>query len=88
MQHSTTQETSIFLSLTEVIDLTHRRTRNSQVSALRQMGIDHKVRPDGTVAILRSHIEKVLAGGDSTRARIEIQPDWSAINGKKKKPGK
>lgn len=88
MQYLNAQKSPILLTRSEVIDLTHKMTRKAQIIALRQMGIDHKVRPDGTVVILRSHVEKVLGGGISNNARIEIQPNWSAINGKKEKPGK
>lgn len=84
MQHSNTQETSIFLSLTEVIDLTHRRTRNSQVSALRQMGIDHKVRPDGSLVVLRAHIEKTFGATLATgKIKKKSEPDWSALHAEK-----
>ena len=75
----------MFLNPEEIIDLTHKRNRTAQVKALRRMGIEHKVRPNGTVAISRSHIEKVF-GGNASSAMIlkkEIEPNWSALNGKK-----
>lgn len=81
-------EPSIFLEHHDVVDLTHKRQFSAQIRALRHMGIDHKIRLDGSPAILRSHAEKVLAGGNPSRARIKIQPDWRSINETKKKPGK
>jgi hypothetical protein len=79
---------SLFLSDDELIGLTNRRMRTAQVKALRGMGIQHKLRPDGSPVILRSHIEKILCGTNREQARIEIQPDWSTINAPKKKPRK
>lgn len=44
-----------FLDPDEVKDLTDKTRRPSQVKVLNAMGIEHKVRPDGSVAILRAH---------------------------------
>jgi len=44
------------------------------------MGIEHRVRPDGSVAVLRAHAERVLSG--QVYAKIgnkEQEPNWSAI---------
>ncbi|ACU63736.1 DUF4224 domain-containing protein [Chitinophaga pinensis] len=73
----------LFLDTEEIIFLTGRKKRNAQVIALRSMGIEHKTRPDGTVIVSRSHIQKLL-DGDSVKRRIikEIQPYWGAINAK------
>lgn len=72
--------TDTFLSFEEVQDLTSRKVRSAQVKALRAMGIEHKVRPDGSVAILRAHITKVF-DGDSAVSRKPKQavPNWDAI---------
>ena len=50
----------MFLTLEELVELTHAKRRDTQIRALRSMGIEHRVRPDGTVAILRTHIEQVF----------------------------
>lgn len=42
------------------------------------MGIEHRIRPDGTVAVLRSHVERVLGGEVGSKLK-EHEPDWSAI---------
>lgn len=72
--------TDLFLSEKEVIALTERRTRPSQTRALKSMGIEHKVRPDGSVAILRAHIIKVFDGGSETKSKTkQVVPNWDAI---------
>jgi len=69
--------TDTFLDGPEVIALTNKKVRPAQVRVLRAMGIEHKVRPDGSVAILRAHITKVFGG--VTFAAQQISPNWDAI---------
>ncbi len=72
--------TDTFLSAEEVRALTERRARAAQSRALKTMGIEHRVRPDGSIAILRAHIYKVFDGDSSTRSQPKvIQPNWDAI---------
>jgi hypothetical protein len=69
-----------FLDPQEVEDLTSRTRCDAQVRALRFMGIEHRVRPDNTVAVLRSHVEQVfgMTPGSGRQAK-EVEPDWSAM---------
>jgi hypothetical protein len=46
---------------------------------LRFMGIEHRIRPDGTVAVLKAHVEQSL-GLKSGSTIKESEPDWSAIS--------
>lgn len=72
--------TDTFLSDEEVQALTERKVRPAQVRALKSMGIEHRVRPDGSVAILRAHIYKVFDGDTAqTRQTKAVQPNWDAI---------
>jgi hypothetical protein len=71
-----------FLEAEEVERLTDRIRRPAQVKVLRSMGIEHKVRPDGGIAILRSHITKVFDGHPEPNARKHqqaVSPNWLAI---------
>jgi hypothetical protein len=67
----------MFLTAVELVELTGRRKRDAQVQALRAMGIEHKVRADGKVVVLRRHVEQEL-GVDARAADSEVMPDWSA----------
>lgn len=71
-------QTSMFLSTDEIAELTGRKRKDCQVKALRHMGIEHRIRPNGTVAVLRSHVEREL-GGATTTVTQEIEPNWSAM---------
>lgn len=73
---------NLFLTPSELRDLTHRVRPKAQVRALRQMGIEHRVRPDSSVAVLRSHIQIMLGGKQqvsSIPSENGKQPNWSAI---------
>jgi hypothetical protein len=76
------QSPETFLQPEEVQDLTARIRRPAQVKVLRSMGIEHKVRPDGGIAILRAHISKVFDGNPETTPRKQqpaFSPNWLAI---------
>ena len=73
--------TDTFLAREEITGLTNRVQRTAQVKALNSMGIEHKVRPDGSIAILRDHITKVFGGNSNAprRAAKQSGPNWDAI---------
>lgn len=68
----------LLLSPAEVAALTGKVRRGAQIRALRGMGIEHKARPDGTVVVLRSHVELVLGGGGGGRIK-KTSPNWGPI---------
>lgn len=71
---------STFLTAGEVRELTDRVNMNSQVKVLRAMGIEHRMRPDGSVVILRSHVNKVFDGlAGSVNKNKTVSPNWGAI---------
>lgn len=69
----------IFLNPHELEVLTNRKRGFAQMKVLRFMGIEHKRRPDGSVAVLRSHIKQVFGDNSNTAQTTEIEPDWSAV---------
>lgn len=69
----------MFLTITELRELTGRIQRSAQAQVLRHMGIEHKLRPDGSVAVLRSYVEKSLGMSEPTQHKKVIEPNWSAI---------
>ena len=74
--------TNIVLTKDEVEALTGRHRKDAQIKALRFMGIEHRVRPDGTVAVLKAHIELVLGGSAGTPRKARCtEPNWAALDG-------
>lgn len=70
---------SIFLTSSEVQELTNFIHKKAQIRALRHMGIQHKVRPDGSVAVLRFHVECLLCGEVTDSLKKKIEPQWSSL---------
>lgn len=70
----------MFLTTDEIQALTGKKFRSAQSEALRFMGIEHKLRPDGSIAVLKTHVEKVFGGIAPTKSERKIEPNWSAIN--------
>lgn len=72
--------TETFLTVEEIQALTNRKVRPAQVRTLRAMGIAHRVRPDGSVAILRNHITKVFDGDPNAASKSKlVKPNWDAL---------
>lgn len=69
----------MFLTPDEIIALTARKRASAQQRALNAMGIDHRIRPDGTVLVLRSHVEQSLGGNIVQAKRQRIEPNWNAV---------
>jgi hypothetical protein len=71
----------MFLTKEELVQLTGRKVNRSQVMVLRAMGIEHRVRPEGSVVVLRAHVEKQFGGGEESRKKEKpFEPDWSGVN--------
>lgn len=80
--------TAIFLSEDEVRSMTGRVIKSAQKLVLRHMGIEHRARPDGSLLVSRSHVEKVLGGNVEAKQEKNFTPNWDALNGAQKKSGK
>lgn len=71
----------MFLGADELRQLTKRIHKAAQAKVLSSMGIQHKVRPDGSVAVLRALVEKEFGMGAGARRKAkEIEPNWNALN--------
>lgn len=65
----------MFLTPEELVELTHAKRSNAQVRALCMMGIEHKQRPDGSVVVLRAHVERLFGGtttSEKPHQKIEL----------------
>lgn len=76
--------TSMFLEPDELVTLTGRTQNRAQARALRMMGIEHRVRPNGTIVVLSEHVAVVLGAQVAVAARdVSIEPDWRAMDAAK-----
>lgn len=69
----------MFLTDSELADLTGKIQHSAQLRALRFMGVNHRVRPDGSIAVLKSHVAELL--GVDSRATVgkDPEPNWQAL---------
>ncbi|MEI6729818.1 MAG: DUF4224 domain-containing protein [Pseudomonadota bacterium] len=70
----------MLLTNEELIELTGKHRREMQQCTLRHLGIEHRLRPDGSIVVLRKHVEKSLGDIDNKRERSRIEPNWGALN--------
>lgn len=63
----------------EIQDLTRKKNRPAQSSALRSMRIEHTMRPDGSIVVLRDHVNIRLGGVQKTYIK-EPEPNWDGLN--------
>lgn len=62
----------MFLSYTELVELTFKRRASSQAKVLTAMGIQYRFRTDGSLAVSKTHVEQTLgvvalSGAQKTR---------------------
>jgi hypothetical protein len=69
-------EQSLTLSDSELENLTRKTRPSAQVRALRGMGIEHRQRPDGSVAVDRSHYEEVMCGKKHRKPVKRFEINW------------
>lgn len=70
----------MILSESQLYELTKKKHCSAQVSVLKAIGIDHKVRPDGSVVVSKVHVEQVLGVVVKNTIPKQIEPDWTSIN--------
>lgn len=71
---------SLFLTTEEIHELTNRKQRKAQRSMLNHLCIAHKVRADGSLAILRSHVMKQFGDTDANNKILNCEPNWKAAH--------
>lgn len=70
----------MFLNDSEIEKLTKRKRAKAQQRQLNAMGIQHKVRADGSLVILHAHVDRLLGGeGVNARQRPVREPNWEAL---------
>jgi Domain of unknown function (DUF4224) len=65
---------ALTLTGAELVNLTHKQRPTAQVRSLRFMGIEHRLRPDGSVAVDRSHYESVMGGKSTMKPQRPVKP--------------
>lgn len=50
----------MFMTYTELVELTDKRRATSQAKVLESMGILYRARSDGSLAVSKAHVEQVM----------------------------
>ncbi len=59
--------------------MTGRTQRAAQARELTHMGVIHKLRADGSVLVLRAHVEQLLGyRKEQKSSEPHFEPDWAA----------
>jgi hypothetical protein len=70
----------MFLTPTQLVELTGAKRRNAQIKALDYMRFKYLIRPDGTLAVLWAHVAAELGGEmPCARDQAEPEPNWDAL---------
>lgn len=70
----------LLLDDVELEKLTRKKRPSAQARALNAMGIDHKRRADGSLAVLRASMERAMGGESGAKVASGWEPNWGAVN--------
>lgn len=71
------------LSEDEIRQVTHKVRKTAQIKALRQMGIEVKIRPDGSPLVNANHFEQAT-GGKVEEENFDVKLNLEALSATKK----
>jgi len=69
----------MILTEEEIIEITERKQYTQQAKILRFLGITFMPRPDGSLVVLKMHVEKLLGGFPDKPVRVKSQPNWNQM---------
>ncbi|MDA8256317.1 MAG: DUF4224 domain-containing protein [Betaproteobacteria bacterium] len=69
---------TIILDPDELQALTDRSQHRAQRRILDALGITSRTRPDGSLVVLRAHVEEVLGLSSGGKVPESPEPNWSA----------
>lgn len=78
-RHRHAAKTGIVLDDAEIAAITKRKRHPAQARVLFAAKIKHIIRPDGSLIVLRSHVEHLLGGEQKVRLKPEPEPNWNNL---------
>lgn len=67
---------TMFLTEDDLTELTGKRQNAARIRVLNSMGVQHKMRPDGSLAVLRAHVERLFGETPKKTETPEWTPPW------------
>jgi hypothetical protein len=69
----------LVLSDEELRDLTRKVRADGQARVLKALGLTYGIRPDGSLVVLRVHLEEKLNPSSQPRKHLKVEPNWGAV---------
>lgn len=66
----------MFLTDDDLTELTGKRQNAARIRVLNSIGVQHKIRPDGSVVVLRAHVERLFGEKPSKPEKEPWKPSW------------
>jgi hypothetical protein len=74
------KEKPLFLTDEQLVELTGKRRPSAQAAELNRQGIQHKVRADGSVLVLRELVDQQFGLRPPRKeVRKSVEPNWDAL---------
>ena len=70
----------MILNQSEIFQLTGKKRSNAQAAVLNYLGIEHKVRLDGSIVVSKAHVEQMLGSNTQNRLNKAQEPNWKMVN--------
>lgn len=69
----------LFLTQTELAELTERKRKADQIAWLKANGYHYAIGANGHARVLREHVQAKLCGVSVTAAPAALEPNWGAL---------
>lgn len=69
----------MFLTQTELAELTERKRKADQIAWLKANGYSYAIGANGHARVLREHVQAKLCGASITATPAAAEPNWAAM---------
>lgn len=69
----------MFLTQSELAELTERKRKGEQIAWLKANGYHYAIGANGHARVLREHLQARLCGVSMTAAPAAVEPNWAAM---------
>jgi hypothetical protein len=71
---------NMFLTADEISEMTQRIQYKAQAKQLVALGVEFRIRADGSLLVLRAHVERLLGGASEQTKEVPYEPNWAAAS--------
>lgn len=69
----------MFLDDDALVELTRKRRHDAQRRVLDALGVKYKPRPDGSLAVLKAHVDELFGCTAPAKVKRPAEPHWDAM---------